>query len=562
MKTIIIALFAWFFTVIYPSGNAKVITVAPDFEAEPSIAAHKLKTVQQVFNQLKNAKGDYRSRRPYLRFVKDSGGGPAVAYPKQGLILFEEKAFDICTSFGADSLNALANILSHELVHCYEKHDWEEYFAHSGKGFGLGSLVSDQALADEVQADYLGGFLAYQAGFQTFGIAPKFLEKVYKTYGLTDEMLSNYPKMAERQKMATQSEQQLKDLLDLFDMGNYMVALEEYDDALAYYLKVVEDFQSREVFNNIGVLFTLSAMKQFAPSENKFAYPVELDPQSRMRTGTKGGLSEEREARLMEALDYFEKARQYDAFYPPAYLNEGCAHALLGLSQRELSQLEWEDAEVAARRAIRLTVGSEEWGNTMVDAQVLLGILSSLSGDSTAAEGHFAEALKLDANHFLANTNLNALRGIKVTPKPTPEIAIDNEVIGDMPFNKISLDKTHLRGTLLDQEEHKLRLAVRSYDSSVAFMNNATTGTGGNKLNKNTFLQKTIDGYAKPTQRGIKLGSSIAAVVEKYGEPTSRINLSAGTWLRYKNQGEFSGILFQFDTAGRLTKWVLYRQVK
>lgn len=43
--------------------------------------------------------------------------------PDKIQIGLEEKAYDICISFGADSLNALAALLGHELVHYFEKHD-------------------------------------------------------------------------------------------------------------------------------------------------------------------------------------------------------------------------------------------------------------------------------------------------------------------------------------------------------------------------------------------------------------------------------------------------------
>ncbi len=559
MKTIIIALVVGAFGLIYPPNHSDVIRVSPEFFAEPTIPAYKLKTVREVLSQLKNAKGDFRSRRPTLRFVKDSGGGPAIAYPKQGLIVFEEKAYNICAGFGKDSLNALANILAHELVHCYEKHDWEDYFAHESKGFGMDVGVKDEALEDEVQADYLGGFLCYQAGFTTFGIAPKFLEKVYETYNLTDEKLSRYPKLQERQAMADQSEQKLKDLLDLFEMGNFLAALELYDDALEYYLKVLEDFQSREVYNNVGVLSTLSAMKLFAPTENKFAFPIELDVRSRLN-GTRGDNNKElREAKLMEALDYFEKARQYDAFYPIAHLNEGCALALLGLSQKENAELEWEDAAVAANRAIRLAKDSPKWANTHADALLLLGILRALALDSVGAEAHFAEALQLNANHFLTNVNLNALRGKPNTSQTPQGIDLSEEIIDDLPFSSIKLNKTDIRGQIVDEEEHKITLVAKSYASSMVFANASTTGSGGNKTKKDTFLQMTGPSYAKATHKGIKLGDSLSKVLGKYGEPQARVNLGSGTMLRYKNATDFSGLIFQFDGAGKLMRWVIHK---
>ncbi len=567
MKAILLASLLASSALFHPMGERSVIcppaAPAAEFVADSTLPSYKSAAVREVFNRLKNAKGDHRSRRPFLRFVKSSGGGPAVAYPKSGTILFEEKAYDICAGFGKDSLNALANILAHELVHCYEKHDWEEFFAHDFSDKKVGGMVNDDAKEDEIQADYLGGFLAYQAGFSTAGIASKFIDKVYEKYGLTDELLSNYPPKAERKGMAAKSAEKLKSLLDLFDMGNYLAALGEYPDALEYYLKVLEDFQSREVYNNVGVLSTLSAMRLFGQSENRFAYPVELDAQSRMRVGSRGtGTDSLREALLGEAIDYFEKARQFDAFYPIAHLNEGCAHALLGLAQKEFRELEWEDSEVAARRALRLCADQKEWQHTQADAHVLLGILSAVKKDSVQSEGHLADALSIENSNFLALANRDALRGIKPVFKPVLEIDLSAETVDGLAIKDLRLDATNVRGKLVDAPDRVVTLAAKEFSTSKAFANSAVTGTGGQKFKKNTFLLMTADGYAQPTAKGIKIGSPLADVLEKYGEPQARVNLGGGSMLRYKNSGDFSGMVFQLSNAGKVERWAVYRQMR
>jgi tetratricopeptide (TPR) repeat protein len=300
-------------------------------------------------------------------------------------------------------------------------------------------------------------------------------------------------------------------------------------------------------------------MKLFAPTENKYSFPVELDVKSRMK-GTRGDNNKElREEKLMEALDYFEKARQYDAFYPIAHLNEGCALALLGISQKENAELEWEDAAVAANRAIRLATGSPEWANTHSDAVLLLGILRALARDSLGAEAHFKEALQLNANHFLTKANQNTLRGKPDTSQNPQGIDLSKEIIDDLPFSSIKLNKTDIRGQIVDEEEHKITLVAKSYAASMVFANASTFGSGGNKVKKDTFLQMTGPGYSKATNKGIKLGDKLAKVLEKYGEPQARVNLGSGTMLRYKNATDFSGLIFQFDGAGKLMRWVIHK---
>ena len=345
------------------------------------------------------------------------------------------------------------------------------------------------------------------------------------------------------------SEAKLKKLLDLFEMANFLVALEEYDDALEYYYKVLEDFQSREIYNNLGVLSTLSAMKRFAPTENPYAFPVELDVESRMRTGSRGDNGKDfREEKLLEAIDFFEKARQYDSFYPIAYLNEGCAHALLGISQREFSELEWQDAESAGQRAIRIAKDDPNSKTTLVNAQVLLGILGALKKDTTNAKLHFDEALQLDSTHFLAKTNLNVLNGVKNPIPPISKASLEEEVIDGQPFNSLRLNADNKKEDILSDDDYKLVLLGKTYDHSFILANASTKGTGSNRVKKNTYLHYTAAGYDQTSKKGIQIGDSLTKVTQadKYGEPQSRISLGNGTFLRYI-QDATTGVIFQFD---------------
>ena len=219
MKAIIlsIAILSCSFLYLHESNNIFPPKPAADFYAEPPLAdSYKAKVVQEVFQKLKAAKGDFRSRKPELHLVKTTGMGIAAAFPLSGVIKLEEKGYDLCTEFGADSLNALAILLGHELVHCYEKHNWENQFAWEYSHTSLKKAVSNELKKDEIQADYLGGVLAYQAGFQVFGIMDKFLDKVYATYRLTDENMSNYPGLEQRKLFAVESADKFRYFTNIF----------------------------------------------------------------------------------------------------------------------------------------------------------------------------------------------------------------------------------------------------------------------------------------------------------------------------------------------------------
>jgi len=128
--------------------------------------SHKYQVTHKVLMNLIKAKGDRRMPIPTLR-ISNSERYVAYAKPKDAIICLEEKAYDICTGFGKDSLNAIAALLAHELTHYYEKHNWTSHFIQDHKDLPLSEKLKgfDEKIKQETQADYLGGFLAYTAGY-------------------------------------------------------------------------------------------------------------------------------------------------------------------------------------------------------------------------------------------------------------------------------------------------------------------------------------------------------------------------------------------------------------
>ena len=193
------------FNFIFPNNfgeyENELVQLEEDFFASPELEnSYKTKIIKKVFAQLKMVKGDFRSIKPQLNFVDKipNGGRIAVAFGKIGLVFFEEKTYDLCASLGKDSLDAMAIILGHELTHCYENHDWEDHFKQEFKKTQMDSVLKDHYMEDEIQADYLGGFLAYSAGFHPVGVTKKIFTSLYKAYDITDEELEgDYPPLNE-----------------------------------------------------------------------------------------------------------------------------------------------------------------------------------------------------------------------------------------------------------------------------------------------------------------------------------------------------------------------------
>ena len=222
-------------------------------------------------------------------------------------------------------------------------------------------------------------------------------------------------------------------------MANLLTIQETYEDALTYYDQVMQDFKSREVYNNIGVVSLQAALLHFSPKQNKFAFPVELDVVSRMKGG-KGEVDlEYRERKLLDAIYYFENAAHLDPNYPIAHLNRACANALLGIARPATKELEWKDASVSAERAILMSKGNPERESTHSDGHVVLGILSGLKGKDNKAILFFDKALEIDEGNVLAQANKFTL-GVGDNPfASTGDLEASKEVIDGVPFPKWTL---------------------------------------------------------------------------------------------------------------------------
>lgn len=507
---------------------------------------YKYQTTKKVMDALIEAKGVRSMAIPKL-VMSNAKRNIAWAKPSKALIGLELKAYDICISFGKDSLNALAALLAHELTHYYEKHDWKNQFA---KDFGSVDNTGNRAaekLDVETQADYLGGFLAFTAGYNTLAMMPQILDKVYAGYGFS-ENLPGYPSLAERKKMATKSLEKLADLIPIFETANFLIAAKDYKSAKAYYeyILINEKYQSREIYNNLGVLSTHLAMDLFAEGDLQYIYPVELDVRSRLSPNMKGmgnDPEQERKMLLEEAIKYFKNAQNLDQNYAPAMLNLGCAYAL---------QANFFDAQYHAQKAMQM---GEQQRNTKLisDAQILLGIIEARQGQKNKAANLFQKAMQ--AKNSLGQFNLNILQE-QPTPFPTtPNTAfakpekIDNVSLDEM-VNQLNMGS--LTPTKQVNVTKKVLFALKEENNSKVLINFLPTADAYH------FFHLTNDNYSGQTNKGIKIKDSIDKVMstEMYGAPQRVVNLSNGQLLIYKRFKMF----FQIDAANKVKGWAVFRE--
>ena len=546
------------------NNTNELVEIAPDFFVEaPLVDSYKTKKIHEVFRKLKAAKGDYRSHKPALHLVQTTGKGIAVAYQLSGVIKLEEKGFDLCGEFGPDAEDALAILLAHELIHVYEKHSWENLFAWEYSHTSLKNAVTNERKKDEIQADYLGGVLAYQAGYKVFGIMPKFLDKVYASYGLEDEKMSDYPGLKDRKLFAVESEDKFRYFTNIFEMANLLVIKEEYGDALTYYDQVLQDFKSREVYNNIGVVSLQAALQHFSPKQNKFGYPVELDVVSRMEKGGRGEVDATyRERKLLDAIHFFEMAKHFDPFYPIAHLNKACANALLGVAKPAASELEWMDAEVSAKRAVALSEEKPKWKSTLSDGHVVLGILAALKNEKEEAIGFFDQALQLEKGHILAKANKNALESGEYPFAATGDLGANGgEVIDDMPFSKMKFGKNQFKFGLRKSTTDSIALWRLKLPNSYLLTHQPVKGDPSASKRIFHMFHVTKEGYAGKTAKGITLeNGSYETITEKYGSPHDQFRLGNGSYLRYEFKDQ--ELIFHLRPDGKLLRWFIYKYLE
>ncbi|MDX1940280.1 MAG: hypothetical protein SFU99_06995 [Saprospiraceae bacterium] len=512
---------------------------------------------QTVFNRLIDARGDFGLPRPQLKFVKDT---TELARISGQTIFLGAKAYQVCRSFGADSLNALAALLSHELIHYYSGHSWEHEFSRAFANMDLSKEIKDGWFADEVQADLWGGLLAFSAGYNVQKILPEFFPKLYNIYGLS-ESISGYPKLQERIQLAQKSAEKLDILLGFFETANCLVALGMHEDAIAYYQMILrEGYRAREVYNNIGVYYTLAALQLFKKGQIPYGLPLELDAKARVGESLKANddkaSKEKRVQLLQEAISYFEQARALDPEYAVALINQGCAYTLLGIAagQEEVDLVEeqYTQALLLAKRAER---EAREQKRTKVqsDGLVLRGILAAVQSDSTDALKLWAQAATM--GNALAKVNTEILQnGASETASNRLEKSNEREQI-----EKVSLD-LFLRQPTFDtiiKLESPGMLGKWSQSSTKLFLEQSKIFAHFISQKRYAVLHFTKDDYSNQTLLGIKIGDAREKLMQTYRLPDKTIQTAQGELLVYPARE----IMFWLNENGQVERWCVFRFV-
>lgn len=528
-------------------GDALVFQPLGNDDPSVSPNAYKQEVAQQVYDILVKARGDNRFDPPSFELVGTETNGAKILY-LENRILLEEKAYDVCRQFGADSINVLATLLAHELIHFYEKHGWTSKFSSSFAGLEIGDTLGKLStkIINETQADYLGGFLAYSAGYDVFDKGDEFMAALYQKYELK-EFTEGYPSLSDRRAMARSSAAKVGELADIFDIANLMAITaqseQEYQAAQALYEYILEDYQSRELYNNLGVMATYEALMYFNESEMKYHLPLQLELEFKSSRGS--GFAEKREALLRKAANYFDYAIGLDAGYAPAYLNKACVLTLLKDYDRARFYAEKEALDKAG------AVNKHMAGSV----EVLMGIIADQEGKSQDAARHFDNAIAL--GNPLGEYNKKVLMGESVEREEVMSFSFDQtEQIDDVDL---------LNFTRRPKGKQKIALTLNPKINFFEFVlqdapDNSKVMLLESKLESSRRIlylyHMTEKGFTGKTQKGIQLGDTRDKVKTLYGDPVLSLLSTNGEIMKYKN------ILFFLGPDQKVRKWGVYENTK
>lgn len=216
----------------------------------------------------------------------------------------------------------IAYIISHEIAHHYLSHTWMRntglgYASSIGEFIDEKSSSKDQRKLAESQADLFGGFFGQIAGYNVLGFAKSTLSDVYTHYNLPLE-IKGYPNYSERLEIIDSKISEAKSLATLFEIGNALLKLEDYENAKKCYEDILENnFISREIYNNLGLVYLLKGIELSDNSISKYSYPISLELDTRAETSITRSwdLLNSPEKLFKQANEYFKKSILLDKNY-------------------------------------------------------------------------------------------------------------------------------------------------------------------------------------------------------------------------------------------------------
>jgi hypothetical protein len=389
--------------------------------------------ISKIYEKLVEAKGDRRMPVPQLNLRSEEAYVASMDYKLMDISL-EKKAYDVANKYG-DA--AIAFLLAHELVHYYEKHGWRSQYADAVSDLETGKVLKslDDRVVNEVQADVLGGFLAYSAGFGIFDKGGLLIDDLYKGYKMGDKMFG-YPSKKDRISLSERNKEQIAKLSNMFEMAGLLTVVGRYKEAYSYYGFLLNKYQSRELYNNAGLTCMMKAYSLLKSDSIIFDLPavidIEFSGDSRNAT-----TFEEINTLIDEAIIHFETSIIMNKSYLPSYINKVSAHIIKAINYPEgdMRKIAFSkanhilDAELEEIKSLHPGLDFDGYKD---DILILRSILAYFKKDKTTSMALMTQAV--DLGNQTAIKNLSILKGTPITIAKSSKIPQVN--IGGMTAEK------------------------------------------------------------------------------------------------------------------------------
>lgn len=367
---------------------------------------------ETVLNKLFETAGYNKFSRPRLILSKESKR-VAAFYPARNTIVLDKKAYEVCRSFRKDSLSALAFVLGHELAHAFQSELRNRTITTNFLSYDR--YYSTSVRVEKV-ADIQGLFNAHLAGYDVLRVVPDVLDRLYEAYGLKGKVLKGYPSLDERRLSSAEVSKIVTDLIDLFEGASALVATHQHQLAVDAYEYILQYYQGREIWNNLGVIYVLNALDYYDPVTDKYIYPLELDANAAIRkTELSRGeaqldnISRVLRQKLLEKAELaFREATRISPGYEVALTNRLCA---LSLMKKPLEAIATFRQEFAAKKKHR---------QMSPELDLALAIAYALMNDD-AAKGEARSLLQMHTKSANPLCRLQAIFNLGIIDGKLPE---------------------------------------------------------------------------------------------------------------------------------------------
>ena len=280
--------------------------------------------VEVVFEKIIQSIGNMSLDEPIL-IISNEESNPA--YMSGDSITIENKLINLfCDDDNFE--DKISFVIAHELAHYYLQHGWMintglSYANTVGKSLKYKSFSAEEIKEVESQADIYAGFYGLISGYKTLDFANETITKIYEAYNIPKE-LKKYPSFDERLKIIEDKIIQANNLSTIFNLANVLLKLNKYGISKEFYDAILfQKFNSREIYNNLGLSFLMYGISISSPEISKLQYPVYIDFESRAKVNKSrsASLNDNPERMFKNAKKYFERAIFFDSEYEPAKQN-------------------------------------------------------------------------------------------------------------------------------------------------------------------------------------------------------------------------------------------------